>query len=104
MTTSPLAQVADDAAAADTTDPDAPFSPLVGAILTQMASDSAYTTNTLLDSPTAQLAEANATLDAIRDRVEGMFQGETMPTPAAVIRRLYPPPSVVERYMPTEVN
>lgn len=61
-------------------------------------------TNRLIESLTAQLAEANATLDAIRDRVEGMFQGETMPTPAAVIRRLYPPPAVVERYMPKEAN
>lgn len=78
--------------------PDAPFSPLVGAIFTQMFADSASTSTRLIDSLTEQLAEANATLDAIRDRIEALLDGSYMPTSTVLRQALWPPKEIRECY------
>jgi hypothetical protein len=73
-----------------TTQQDPPFTPFVADVITAMMSQTHATTNSLIDSLTAQLADARADLDAIRFQVEGLLGGPYMPTPDAILRALYP--------------
>lgn len=77
---------------------------LLGAIMTQMARDSAYTTNTLLDSYRTQAEQAQATLDAIRDRIIELFEQPYAPNPLTVLRALYPTNEVRDRYLREETR
>ena len=52
--------------------------------------DYASTTKTLIDNLTEQVAQLQATVDAIRDGVEESLSGKYMPTPAHVRMKLYP--------------
>lgn len=72
------------------TEEGAPFSPLVGAILTQMFTDSSAVTSTLIDSLTEQLNDALATIDAIRADVDELLCGPYMPTSEYLRRALWP--------------
>lgn len=53
-----------------------------------------WTTNTLIDSLTEQLADSHAQVDAIRDRIQGLLDGPYMPTPDAIIGALWPSPEI----------
>jgi hypothetical protein len=68
----------------DAGDADQPFSPLVGAIFTQMATDSANTTNWLIDSYKRQLREALAELWAIRTGITGLLNEPWAPSARSV--------------------
>lgn len=82
-----------------TTESDQPFSPLVGAIFTQMLTDSAATTNALLDSYSSRLLDAEAELYAIREAVSALFYGDYMPTQKAVQRAVFSPPKhLIDEY------
>lgn len=77
---------------------------LIGAIMTQMARDSAYTTNTLLDSYRTQAEQAQATLAAIRDRITELFEQPYAPNPIMILRALYPTNEVRDRYLREETQ
>ena len=69
---------------------EAPLSPLVAGILTAMNSQTAAVTNNVIDNLTEQLADANATLDAIRDRIQELLSGPYMPLPGHILTALWP--------------
>ncbi|MEU8157990.1 hypothetical protein AB0B94_30425 [Micromonospora sp. NPDC048986] len=75
-----------------------PFSPLVAQILTANASYAAQTSSALIDSLAAEVATLRAQRAAIREGVRQLLDGEYMPTPAAIIRRLYPTATTVDLY------
>jgi len=69
---------------------DQPFSPLVGDILTQMITDTAATTNTLIDSLTLSAETAKAEIRAIRSGINALLDGPWMPTSDAIRGALWP--------------
>ena len=71
-------------------------------IMQQSARDAAYTTNELLAGYQREAQEANATIEAIRRRLQELMTGDYMPTPYAVLQALYPSRERIERYMPEE--
>ena len=73
-----------------TTHTDPPFTPLVADILTAMTSQTAAVTTTVIDNLTEQLADSQAEVDAIRDRIQALLDGPYMPTPDAILRALWP--------------
>lgn len=75
---------------------------LIGAILTQMNRDRAFTTNALIDGYRTQAEQAEATLAAIRDRITELFEGPYAPNPMAILRALYPSDEVRARYLREE--
>lgn len=77
---------------------------LLGAIFSQMSSDRAYTTNALLDNYKGQAEKAEATLDAIRWKVEVLLDGDYMPTPTALLRAMWPSDDLIKTFMPDETN
>lgn len=81
-----------DVVVAPVSDDGQPFSPLVGDILTAMFTDSANTTNTLLDMYESQLREARATIQLIREQVLDLVYGPFQPTTHAIEKALYPHP------------
>jgi hypothetical protein len=75
-----------------------PFSPLVAQIITaqhQMARD---TSSRLIDSLTAQLADAHARAAAVEAGVMSLIYGDYAPTTAAIERALFPSAELVARY------
>lgn len=88
---------------AEGADEQQPFSPLVGAVLTQMFSDSRATTNALIDNYKAQLLAREAELYAIRTGLEELFDHPWMPSPDAIRQAVHAPSSALraeylERY------
>lgn len=75
-----------------------PFSPLVAQIITAQHQMYRDTSSRLIDSLTAQLADAHAHADAVTDGIERLLAGDFMPTPAALRRALYPSAEVVAQY------
>ncbi len=73
-------------------------SDLVIRLMQASRAEADWTTNTLLDSLTEQLADSHAEVDAIRDRINALFSGPYMPTPDAVLAALYPSPEVRSNY------
>lgn len=58
----------------------------------------AGTTNTLIDSLTAERDELRAELAAIRDQIEGLFALAWAPSQNTILRALYPSEHVVKFY------
>ncbi len=77
---------------------DQPFTPLVAGIVSSMFEQSRVTTATLIDSLTAQLADRDAELAAIRERINALLGGDYMPTPAAILDALYPTQALIAHY------
>jgi hypothetical protein len=75
-----------------------PFSPFVGQILAASAALTADTTNRLIDSLTAQLAQKEAELAAVRGSVAGLLNDPWTPTTSAIRAALYPSAEVVAQY------
>lgn len=72
------------------TEPDTPISPLLAAILTKNATDTANVTNAVIDGLTARAEKAEETLAAVRRGVEALLRKPWMPTPDAIRTALYP--------------
>lgn len=79
---------------------DQPFSPLVGAVLTQMISDSQFTTNALIDNYKAQLLDREAELYAIRQGVAALLGHPWTPSSEAVSSAVFAPSQALrEEYL-----
>ena len=76
-----------------------PYTPLVAAVLTQMANDTAFTTNALLDSYKHRADKAEATLNLIREHIGDLLAGPYMPTSLALAAALWPSDAAVEAEM-----
>lgn len=63
----------------------------------------AGTTNQLLDNLTAERDELRATLDAIRDQIEGLFALAWTPSQSTILRALWPDKEVVDHYRKAKV-
>lgn len=77
---------------------DSPISPLIADLIGANMDALNWTTNTLLDSLSADLAKSQATVDAIRDGVIELLSGDYMPTPDAIQRALFPSAAMVDRF------
>lgn len=66
------------------------ISPLVAQLMTASMSQTAATTNAVIDSLTEQRDRAEAELAAIRADVESLLTGPYMPMPDAIWRALNP--------------
>jgi hypothetical protein len=82
----------------DTTTDQPPVSPLVADLIGASLQQTHATANYLIDSLTAQLAERDAKLAAIRAGVMDLIDGDWMPTPAAIQRALYPGAGDIDAY------
>ncbi len=78
--------------------PEAPFSPLVADIITAQFALTANTTNALIESLEAQLAEVRAREAAVQDRILDLVSGPWMPNPNAIKVALFPSAEVVNQY------
>lgn len=76
----------------------APISPLVADLITASLSVTHQTTDRLVDSLTAQLADREAELAAIRWSVGELLAGDYMPMPWAIQRALHPSAELVDRF------
>jgi hypothetical protein len=63
---------------------------LMGQLMTASLAQTQDVTNRVIDSLTADLADAHATLDAIRWRIGALLEGPYMPNPDALIAALWP--------------
>lgn len=72
---------------------DAKVASMVAEMVSQNYRDYAGTTQTLIESYQADIAELRATLGAIRQRIGHLLSGPYMPTPAVLLDALYPDPS-----------
>lgn len=82
-----------------TNEQDQPFSPLVGAIFTQMFEQSASITTQVMDNYQAQVEVLEAELYAIRNGVSLLLSGPYMPMPDAIRRAVfYPDKELIEEY------
>lgn len=61
----------------------------------RMAADAAFTTNALLDGYQHQLAKAEATLRAVRRRIEELCSGPYAPSTVALMDALWPTESAI---------
>lgn len=68
-----------------------PFSPVVAAVLTKMFSDSAATTNAVIDNYRAQLLDREAELYAIRQGVAALLGHPWTPSSEAVSQAVFTP-------------
>lgn len=76
-----------------------PFSPLVGAVLTQMIEDSAATSKLLQELNEARILDRDAELYAIRTGVSRLLDSPYMPTSDAIHEAVfYPDWTLVESY------
>lgn len=84
-----------------------PFSTLdlMAKLMEHNATETAAMTNRVIESLTQQLAEANATIDLIREDIGELVSGPYMPNPSAYIDALWPSKDRVEQYIDrSEVN
>lgn len=72
--------------------------PLVARILEANSRGLAHTTNTLIDNLTHQAETAEATIRAIREEVELLLSGSYMPTPAAILKALWPSEEFIDHH------
>lgn len=72
--------------------------PLVAQILTANAAHTAAVTNSVIDSLTAQRDTAEATLAAVRARVDALNDGPYAPSERAIRHALWPLPEEVDQY------
>lgn len=80
-----------------------PFSPVVAAVLTQMFTDSANVTNTLLDNYRREIRELRAELAAVRTGVGELLSGPYAPSESAIQRAVYfPPNELVQQFIEAE--
>lgn len=63
---------------------------LVATLVMASSDQLAFTTNALIDSLTDRAEVAERTLDAVRDRIETLLEGQWQPSSAAILRALYP--------------
>lgn len=77
---------------------------LFGDILKQMFTDSANTTNTLLDNYQRENADLRAELAAVRYGVQKQFDGDYMPSEKRVISALYPSDTYVDLFRELETT
>lgn len=75
-----------------------PFSPLIADIISAVMAMTHDTTNRLIDSLTAQLADAHARAAAVEAGVLALIYGDYAPTTAAIERALFPSAELVARY------
>lgn len=73
-------------------------SSLVIQLMQASQAETAGITTSLIGSLTEQLAESNAEIGAIRYRIGALLDGDYMPTPEAILRALYPPAELRERF------
>jgi hypothetical protein len=73
--------------------------PIIALLLMQkMSSDTSATYSSLVESYRRSYAEAQATLDLVREGIDSMLNGPYMPTPHVLTTMLWPPrESVKER-------
>lgn len=77
---------------------DPPFTPLLAQILSANAAHTATITNAVVDSLTEQVETLTATITAIRQEILDVLDGDYMPTPDAIARRLYPSDETVDAH------
>lgn len=75
---------------------------LIGAIVTQMFKDSAYTSNALIDSHKSRADKAEAELAAVRWKVETLLSGDYAPSHLALLRALYPSEAAIKKFVHVE--
>jgi hypothetical protein len=63
---------------------------LMGQLMTASLAQTQDVTNRVIDSLTADLADAHATVDAIRWRIGALLDGPYMPSADALIAALWP--------------
>jgi hypothetical protein len=63
---------------------------LMGQLMTASLAQTQDVTNRVIDSLTADLADAHATVDAIRSRIWDLLDGPYMPSADALIDALWP--------------
>lgn len=76
-----------------------PFSPLIGQIFTKMITDWQITSQQLINVLTRRAEIAEATLNTVQNDIVELLGGNWMPTPQALINRLWPDKSRVERHI-----
>lgn len=78
-----------------------PFSPLVADILTNMATTSANTTNTIIQDLTSRAETAEATIAIIRGHIGKLLGGPWMPNPDTIRGALWPTPEEIDMFRHT---
>lgn len=62
----------------------------IAPLMEKSARDLAFTTNTLINSLSAECAEREATMEIVREQVLALLSGPWMPTPVAIESALWP--------------
>jgi hypothetical protein len=80
------------------TDAEVQLSPLVASVISASLKMTHDVTGRLVDSLTEQVAVAHAREAAVEWGVCALLDGPYMPTPAAIVRALYPDADLIERF------
>jgi hypothetical protein len=81
-----------------------PFTPLIADILSSMFAHNQEVTGDLIERLTRQLAEREAEIQAIQNKVWTLCNGDYMPTSAGIVRALYPSQEEIARYLPAAAS
>lgn len=73
---------------------------LIAELVQRNYDDYAATTQSLIESLTAQLAEANAEISCIRHSVEGLLEQRYAPSEHIIRRALYPGREYIKSFIP----
>ena len=77
---------------------DLPEMPLIAQLIQANLEMSQATSTSLIDSLMKQVADLNATLDAVRCGIRDLMDGQYAPTEAAIVRALWPTAAYVDLF------